>query len=511
MLGGKPADYEAKLAQDAGFVYIGRKVDLTRARALEKLKLEGIGFLEDSRRLYPSGTLACQVLGFVGVDNNGLSGLEARYNSVLAGKPGVLLAERDPFGREIPGGVVKSVDPVHGKDIVLTVDRDIQAYAQTELARAVRYWQAKKGTIIVMSPKTGEIYAMASTPVFDPNSFATVKDVDAFKNRGVTDAYEPGSTLKALLAAAAIDAKAFKPSSKLSLPSQLHLGGETIRESHSRGAVRWSLTEIVMHSSNVGAAKIGLALGAKRLSDRLSRFGLGRSCGVDFDPESTGWMPERSNLTPLTVATVSFGQGVSASPLQLTRAFGALGNKGVMVTPHFLLSRPAAGANRWRTERAVSTETALAATKMLQTVVTQGTGTKAQVEGYSVAGKTGTAQVALPNNGGYAKGVYESSFIGYLPAEDPEVVICVILSAPRRAIYGGAVAAPTFSAVGKFCMEHLQITPRRPVAKPGKHVDKAASSKQAGVAKPGQKKARSSDATGGNDGVTDDAGDDGGH
>ncbi len=506
VLGGAPEDYATDLSRDTGFVYIGRKVDLQKARALERMQLAGLGFLEDSRRLYPSGSLACQVLGFVGIDDHGLSGLEARYDSVLAGKSGVLLAERDPFGHEIPGGVVKSVDPVDGRDIVLTIDKDIQAYAQAELARAVKYRQARGGTVVVMSPKTGEIYAMASTPYFDPNDFGNVKDPDAYKNRAVTDAYEPGSTVKALLAAAAIDEKRFTPTSKLSLPPTLRIAAEEIRESHPRPAVTWSLTDIVMNSSNVGAAKVGLALGPRRLSRRMFRFGLGRSSGVDFGPEATGWLPPASSLTPLTVSTVSFGQGISASPLQLTRAFGALGNKGVMATPHFLLSQPEGATKVWRSERVVTTQTAAAATKMLQAVVTRGTGTKAKVDGYNVAGKTGTAQVALPNGGGYAKGLYESSFIGYLPAEDPEVVICVILSAPKRGIYGGAVAAPTFAAIGRFCMEHLKVSPSRlPSARP-----KAATGKKPGAKKPAKPvpakpngHPRSGVATGGNSGVTE--------
>ncbi len=314
---------------------------------------------------------------------------------------------------------------------------------------------------------------MASTPFFDPMKYAESKP-EAYKNVPVMDAYEPGSTLKALLAAAAMDEKKFKPTSKLQLPPTLHVGGETIRESHPRGAVTWTITDIVTNSSNVGAAKIGLALGPRKLANRLGRFGLGRSTGVDYGGEATGWLPSASDLTPLTVATVSFGQGISATPLQLTRAFAALANKGVMTTPHFLLSNSAeSAAKKWPRERVVTTQTAAAATQMLENVVMVGTGSKAAVAGYNVAGKTGTAQVALPNGRGYARGVYESSFIGYLPAEDPEVVICVVLSAPRKSIYGGAVAAPSFSAIGTYCMEHLKISPSRRMHKAQKTKPKA--------------------------------------
>ncbi|NTU71768.1 MAG: penicillin-binding protein 2 [Coriobacteriia bacterium] len=473
VLGGKPADYEEKLSRDSGFVYIARRVDVDQAKQLEALKLTGIGFLDDSRRMYPSGELACQVLGFVGIDGEGLAGIEKRYDGLLAGKAGVLLAERDPYGRLIPGGVQKSVDAVDGHDIVLTIDKDIQYHAQIELARAVKKWAAKSGEVIVMNPNTGEIYAMASTPGFNPNNYGDAKP-SAYRNAPVSNAYEPGSTIKVLTAAAVIEKGLMKPSSKMGLPSELRVAGRTIHESHGRGAVTWSLEQILTHSSNVGAVKVGMKLGKQGLYDSFSKFGLTEATGVDYPGEARGWLPVPSLWSDSSIANIPFGQGVSATPLQLCRAVSAIANGGELVTPHFLFDVPQdPSANRtWPRKRAISEKTALSTTKMMQKVVTEGTGTFAAVPGYLVAGKTGTAQVALGNGRGYASGTYIGSFIGYLPADDPQVLICVKLDQPRNAIYGGTIAAPVFSKLAQFSVSHLKIPPTTP--QPAKKVKKKA-------------------------------------
>jgi len=460
VLGGHAKDYAKKLDRDNGFVYIARKVDIDRAKELEALKLTGIGFLDDSRRVYPSGELACQVLGFVGVDGDGLAGIEKRYDTVLAGKPGVLLGERDPYGRPIPGGVQKNVDAIDGHDMVLTLDKDIQYHAQIELSKAVKKWGAKSGSVVVMNPQNGEIYAMASTPGFNPNDYADAKSA-AFRNRPVSDAYEPGSTIKCLTAAAVIDKGLYKPTSKLDLPSELHVAGRTIHESHGRGAVRWSLEKILTQSSNVGAVKVGMKLGKKGLYDYFSRFGLTEATGVDYPGEARGWLPTPDLWSDSSIANIPFGQGVSATPLQLCRAVAAIANGGQLVTPHFLMDVPQdpGAARTWPKKRAISKKASRSTNAMMKKVVTEGTGSEAAVEGYTVAGKTGTAQVALPNGRGYAAGTYIGSFIGYLPADDPQVLICVKLDQPRKAIYGGTIAAPVFSKLAQFSVSHLKIPP----------------------------------------------------
>lgn len=460
VLGGDAADYEAKLRKETGFVYIARKVDMDRAAALEKLDIEGIDFLEDSRRTYPSGELACQVLGFVGIDDAGLSGIEKYYDELLAGKAGTVLAERDPFGRPIPGGVMKSEDPVDGQNIMLSIDKDIQYQAQVELTAAVEKWKAKSGTVIIMDPQTGEIFAMASTPGFNPNEFGDAKP-EALRNRAITDTYEPGSTVKSLTAAAVIDKGLYGPESMFSLPPSLKIGGRTIGEAHGRGTVNWSLSQIVTNSSNVGAVKLGMALGPKGLYDYFDKFGLTEKTGIDYPGEAQGWLPPTEDWSASTIGTVPFGQGVSMTTVQLARALSAIASGGELPTPHFLLDLPddASAALVWPKKRAISPEAAKTTTEVLKQVITDGTGGSAAVSGYAVAGKTGTAQKARTDGRGYAAGKYVASFSGFLPADDAQVLIIVSLDEPANAIYGGVVAAPVFSKLGAFAVSHLKIPP----------------------------------------------------
>ena len=460
MLGGTPAFYAEKLSKDTGFVYIARKIDMDKANKLEALKLEGIGLLEDSKRVYPSGDLAAQTLGFMGIDGTGLAGIEKRYNSVLAGKSGVLLGERDPYGRPIPGGVQKSVDPVDGHDIVLTIDKDIQDHAQVELEAAVKKWGASGGSITIMNPQDGEIYAMTSTPGFDPNNYQKA-DPKGFRSRPIQDAYEPGSTIKSVTAASVIGDGLFTPNSMFHLPTTLKVAGFTIHDAEGRGSVDWSLTQIVTNSSNIGAAKMGMKLGKQGLYDSFKSFGLTEATGVDFPGEARGWLPVPAKWQNGSVASISFGQGLSVTPLQLARAVSAIANGGTLVTPHFLLDVPQDPSKKvaWPTRVACAHQTAVTTTNILKHVVTEGTGKAAAVPGYVVAGKTGTAQVALPNGLGYAKGEYISSFIGYLPADNPQLLIEVKLDKPSNAIFGGTVAAPTFSTLAAFCCDHLKIAP----------------------------------------------------
>lgn len=460
VLGGDVADYAERLGRDSGFVYIARKVEPERAAALESLKLGGIGMLKDSRRTYPSGELAAQVLGFVGTDNTGLVGLEQYYNKVLQGESGSVLAERDAFGRPIPGGVMHYEDPVDGQDLTLTIDKDIQYAAQVALQGAVETWGAKSGSVIVMDPRNGEIFAMASSPGFNPNRFYEANEA-AYRNRPVTDVYEPGSTFKSLTAAAVLDAGLFEPDSMFQLPPTLQVGKARIKEAHPRPAVNWSLTEIVTNSSNVGSVKLGMALGEKPLYDYLMRFGLTQKTGVDFPGEAPGYLPPIGQWSATSIANIPFGQGVSVTPLQLARSLSAIANGGELVTPHFLLGGSVDGEEQpaWPKTRAISPEASAATREVLKAVVTEGTGKTAAVPGYEVAGKTGTAQKPRADGRGYAGGGYISSFAGFLPADDPQVLVIVTIDEPTGAIYGGVVAAPAFSEIAQFAVAHLRIPP----------------------------------------------------
>lgn len=464
-LGGDPAQYLEKLSRDTNFVYLARKVDVSRADSLKDLGIKGLGFLEDSRRVYPSNELACQVLGFVGVDDEGLSGLEMFYNDTLAGTPGRLVGERDTQGRPIPGGVTFEEEAVDGQDIVLTIDKDIQYQAQVALAEAVQNWQAVAGSIVVMDPRNGEILAMASVPQFNPNDFGQY-DAASFRNRPIVDTYEPGSTIKSLTASAVIEKSLYDPTSMFELPPTIKVGGRTIHEAHDRATVNWSLTQIVTNSSNVGSVMLGMALGEEGLYESFSAFGLTEKTGVDYPGEAQGWLPSPDQWSASSIGTIPFGQGVSMTQLQLARALAAIANGGNLVTPHFLSDMPDSPSTElsWPTRQAISPETAAAMRVVLTDVVNEGTGAAAAVEGYQVAGKTGTAQKARTDGQpGYAAGKYVASFSGFLPAENPSVLIIVNIDEPARAIYGGTVAAPTFSRVARYCVEHLKIPPGAPV------------------------------------------------
>ncbi|MBS3957614.1 MAG: penicillin-binding protein 2 [Clostridiales bacterium] len=465
VLGGDIDGYAEKLRRDSGFVYIARKLEMEKAAAVEALDLDGIGLIKDSRRLYPCGDLASQLLGFVGIDDQGLAGLELHYDSVLSGEAGYVLAERDPSGRILPGGVIHEEKPVDGHDIVISIDKDIQFAAQYHLQAAVDKWQAKSASIVVMDPRSGEVLAIASAPGFDPNDFAQSEE-SARRNRAITDVYEPGSTLKSITSAAVVDAGIHEPDDTLELPPTIKVGGRTIKESEPRQTVTWSLTEILAQSSNVGTVLLGQALGPERLWEYLDRFGLTERTGIDFPGEALGHVPPVNEWSGSSIGNIPFGQGVSMTTLQLARALSAIANGGEMVSPHFLLDVPGRSDMEfeWPVRQVISAKAAAATTRMLEAAVSDGTGASAAVPGHQVAGKTGTAQKPRTDGRGYAEGAYIASFSGFLPAHDPQLLIVVMVDEPRGAIYGGAVAAPVFREVASFAVAHLKIPPAVPAS-----------------------------------------------
>lgn len=467
VLGMANTELEEALAGSGTFVYLARQVDLEMAEAVSNLRLAGVGSLPSTKRSYPGKSLAAQVLGFVGTDGYGLEGLEAALEDELSGTPGQRIAEVSASGQEIPGGVRTVRAPRPGLDVVTTFDREIQYQAQAALRQAVEDNGAKGGTVVVMDPVTGDIYAMVSYPWFDPNRF-TEFEAGNRRNRAVTDTWEPGSVNKIITAAAAIETGAVSLQERLSVPATRRVGGFTIHDSHSHATMRMTLGDIIAQSSNIGSSLVADRVGSGRLQRFFARFGYGRATGVGLPGEAGGVLPGIEEWNDVTRATVSFGQGVSVTPLQMATVYATVANDGVWVRPRVVrgtlgsadVLRPSAASP---TRRVLSSETANMLTRMLAFVVEDGTGGNAQIPGYQVAGKTGTTK-KLDRHGRYTDR-YVASFIGFLPAAEPRVVVTAIIDEPDT-VYGGIAAAPLFQDVARFAIQRLGIEAAPPVARP---------------------------------------------
>lgn len=468
ILGVRPKDIWRPIEAGGTFVYIARQVDSGVVQQIRALQLPGIGFLSVPKRYYPAGSLASQVLGFVGVDGTGLAGLEAGYQAELAGTPGKRTAELDPAGQPIAPGVDTVTPPVDGKNLETTIDRQIQFQAQQALANAVRANGAKAGTIIVMDPTNGDVYAMATYPWFDPNRYADANP-DRWRNRAVTDAFEPGSVNKIITAAAAIERKSVSLSQRFQVPDQIKVGTYTIHDADPHPVQTMTLGDIIAESSNIGITKVANAVGEQGLAMYLARFGFGQTTGLGFPGESAGIVPSLPDWSDTSLDTISYGQGISVTPLQMASVYATIANDGVWVQPRLVrgtvgsdgVFRPALPSP---TRRVISTSTAESLTQMLAYVVQGGTGVNAQIQGYQVAGKTGTALIPNPK-GGYYSDRYIASFIGFLPAARPRVVVAAIIDRPGT-VYGGVAAAPLFQQIARFAIQRLGIPSADPVSLP---------------------------------------------
>lgn len=444
------------------FVWLARQVPPATSAQLRSLGLKGqLGFEQEEKRVYPAGSLASHVLGFTGVDNQGLAGVELQYEEALRGRPGRAVRVRDALGREILEGHQVLSPARSGSDLVLALDTVVQYVAERELARTIEEHRAKGGAVVVMDVHTGELLALASAPSFDPNRFEDAAEL--WLNRAL-EAYEPGSTLKLAVVAAALEAGLVEDGSRLTCQGTLSIpGGFTIREADGRAHGRVSVLDAVRLSCNVAAAQLGASLGPERLYRALVRFGFGRPTGVDLPGESPGILrpPSRWSLTdPYAVA---IGQGVAVTPLQLVRFVAALANGGFLVRPRVAVAlRHADGTLRQMGEqgkvRVLSASVAASLLRMMEAVVTRGTGTAAAIYGYRVAGKTGTAQKPSPA-GGYESGRYVASFVGIVPADRPRLAVLVLVDEPQGAYYGGEVAAPAFSRIASQALWVLGIPP----------------------------------------------------
>lgn len=448
-------ELEEKIRSRRGFVYLARRVDTAVAEAIRSKELEGIGLEKDSKRVYPNNELACHVLGYVGIDNVGLSGLEYQYEQVLSGKPGKAAMELDARGEPIPGATRILEEPEDGRDITLTIDAQIQLKLQDQLEKTVKETGAGWGAGLIMDAWTGEILAMGTYPDFDLNRYPEVKP-EVTRNRVVTDAFEPGSVLKIATALACLERGVVSPGTVFHIPAELRVGGYTFKDAHPMPKSDMTFDEVIAHSSNVGTIKAAQALGKDNLYRFLARAGLGRVTGVDFPGENPGKLPPLEGWTETTLPTVAIGQGVSVNLLQLAVLTAAVANGGKVVRPHFLRS---GGEDEEIDEEEggeviCSPEAAASLRKMLGDVVTFGTGTRAAMVGYNCGGKTGTAMKPSPR-GGYTKD-YIASFSGFAPLEDPRLVAVITLDDPGPA-YGGLTAAPCFAEVMEFALQRLGV------------------------------------------------------
>ena len=454
------AVYAALTDRTRGFVYVARKADPARAAKLARRHLAGFGFYPEERRFYPQSALAAQVLGYAGVDNHGLAGLELSLDKVLAGRPGRERIVKDASGQVID--TVQSQTERDGRDVYLTLDHTIQANAQTVLKQTIARWHAKSAAAIVLDPRTGGVLAMAVAPSFDANVYPKIWR--AFqRNRAVTDTYEPGSTFKLVTVAGALSDRLVTPSTSFVLPYSIHVADRIIHDAEPRGTETMTVAQILARSSNVGAITLAERLQQRRLAQWISRFGFGRPTGIDYPGESPGIVVPEKDWSGSTIGNVPIGQGIAVTPIQLASAYAAIANRGMWVRPHLVDhigdGAPIAPARR----RIVSRRVAAQLLAMLKNVVLDGTGTLAAVPGYQVAGKTGTAAKVDPD-GTYSDSRYVASFVGIVPASRPRLVILVSVDEPHGAIWGGVVAAPAFSQIAGFDLQYLEggITPDAP-------------------------------------------------
>jgi cell division protein FtsI/penicillin-binding protein 2 len=455
----QPKDVFQKLSDRShGFVYVARQADSKRAAALVKRHITGLGFYPEERRFYPQHAVGAQVLGYAGVDNHGLSGLELALDKPLAGRAGRETLVRDPFGHVLDSIVSRTAHD--GSDVYLTIDHNIQAQAEIVLRQTVQRWDAKDASAIVLDPRTGAVLAMAVAPTYDANKFPAVsKDVQ--RNRAVTDTYEPGSTFKLVTVAGALSSRIVTPRTRFVLPYEIQVADRKIHDAEPRGTERMSVAQILAKSSNVGAITLAEMLRKQRLLDWISRFGFGHRTGIDFPGESEGIVLPGDKWSGSTIGNVPIGQGIAVTPIQMASAYAAIANGGVWTEPHLVNRVGGGAATRPARRRIVTPWIARQLTSMLQNVVLDGTGTLAQIPGYHVAGKTGTAAKPDPR-GGYSTSKYVASFVGLAPASRPRVVVLVTVDEPRGAIWGGVVAAPAFQQIAQQALQYLGATPDAP-------------------------------------------------
>jgi cell division protein FtsI (penicillin-binding protein 3) len=456
LVGGVPGDE---------FEYVARQIDPKLASKIESLGLPGIHVTPEPKRIYPSDRLASHVLGFVNADGGALGGIEVEFDEILRGEAGRMELEQDPSGRPLPQAEFVYERAKPGRSLFLTIDGDLQRFTEFALADSVRKYGAVGGSAIIMRPRTGEILAMASVPDFNPNIFNQFSDEER-RNRAIGFNHEPGSSFKLVTASAVLEENLVTPTTAFDVPDQLQIADRVIHDSHSHAAETMTVTEIIEQSSNVGTVKLGLKLGPDRLDKWVRRFGFGSKTGLDLPGEENGILLDRDQWYGSTIGNVPLGQGIAVTQLQMAAAYNVLANRGMWVEPKLVYSTmqpdgdvvPSPPPSR---RRVLSRRTARQMLEILTGVVDEGTGILAQIPGYQIAGKTGTAQKPLPT-GGYGDS-HIASFAGIAPARRPAIVVLVTLDEPSP-IWGGSTAAPTFKIIAEYALRYLGVPPTRNAA-----------------------------------------------
>jgi cell division protein FtsI (penicillin-binding protein 3) len=443
------------LTANSGFSYVAHKVSLEEAARVERLKLDGIGELPDTRRTYPQGEMAGQVIGAVGSENQGLTGLEQGEEGVLGGEDGERRVVKDALGDPIRLETVKEASD--GEDVQLTLDPLVQEKTEQVLAEVGETYAPKGATAIVVDPTTAQILAMANWPPVDPGDLSSASNEDLL-NRATGFTYEPGSTFKAFTVSAALEEGLVAPTSSFTLPPSIQVADRTIEDAEARPTVTLSVAQILAQSSNVGAVTIGLELGAEKFSRWIDRFGFGRPTGVRFPAEEQGIVPALDEYSGSTMGNLPIGQGLSVTPMQMVAAYTAIADDGILKRPQLIERIGDEAVHEPRGRRVIDAGVAAQVREMLEGVLAPGgTASEVSVPGYSLAGKTGTAQVA--ENGTYSETKYVASFIGFAPARDPKLLAAVIVDQPQGDIYGGSVAAPAFGKIAAFALPYLGVAP----------------------------------------------------
>ena len=449
----------AGLEQGKRFVWIARRLPHELGKKIEAQKLTGVHVRQEPKRFYPNGSLAAHILGFVGLDNVGLGGVEQVYNEKITGEPGKLFLEKDSGGKAYESFEIPSSP---GQTIVLTIDQSVQYRAEQVLAEAVRKARAKSGSAIVLDPRTGEILAMATVPTFDPNDVRASSQQER-SNWALQNIYEPGSTFKIVAYAAALEKGVARPEDRIDCQmGSITVAGRVIRDHSAFGSL--TVIEALSKSSNVAAIKLGLRVGDQSMYDYMKRFGFGSRTGVELPGETAGLLRPVSRWQSSSIGSIAIGQEVGVTPLQMAAAFGALANNGIRLSPHLVREiRTSSGTSVYRAQpeqREVVTEkTATSLRGMLESVTLNGTAKQAQLDGYTAAGKTGTAQKIDPKTKTYSRTKHVASFVGFAPVTNPAVVIVVVIDEPMGAYHGGDVAAPVFRDIAEQILPDLGVAP----------------------------------------------------